>query len=67
MVAYQFAELFFGASKASEEVDGVLKKFEEDLDGMLHGFGADLPAASNAPEASAKGPTAAETKTWSVS
>jgi hypothetical protein len=43
MVAYQFAELFFGASKTSEEVEGLLKDFETDLDGMLHGMGADDP------------------------
>lgn len=39
MVAYQFAELYFAATKVSEEANGVLEQFETELDRMLHGFG----------------------------
>ena len=39
MVAYQFAELYFTATKVSEEANGVLEMFETELDKMLHGFG----------------------------
>lgn len=47
MVAYQFAELYFTATKVSEEANGVLEKFETELDKMLHGFGG---APSRQPE-----------------
>ena len=47
MVAYQFAELYFTATKVSEEANGVLEKFEVELDKMLHGFGG---APSQQPE-----------------
>lgn len=40
MVAYQFAELYFNATKVSEETATVLEKFEKELDKMLHGFGS---------------------------
>lgn len=43
MVAYQFAELYFGAVKVSEEADKVLEGFETELDRMLHGMDAAFP------------------------
>ncbi|MDE6283264.1 MAG: cell division protein ZapA [Muribaculaceae bacterium] len=38
MVAYQFAELYFTATRASEEAKAVLADFEKSLDSMIHGF-----------------------------
>ncbi|MDE5979115.1 MAG: cell division protein ZapA [Muribaculaceae bacterium] len=48
MVAYQFAELYFNATRLSEETNTVLEKFETELDRMLHGFGVSFPAEDGA-------------------
>ncbi len=47
MVAYQFAELYFNATRVAEETNTVLETFETELDGMIHGFGATLPGEEN--------------------
>lgn len=56
MVAYQFAELYFAATKASEEANGVLEQFETDLDRMLHGFGGGAPRQGQEGPAASDGP-----------
>jgi len=67
MVAYQFAELYFNASRVSEEANTVLEKFETELDTMLHGFGADTPGNGQESDGDNKGTNPDRGNPWIIS